>query len=104
MSLTLFHKICNAYRIADIADGALILIDRVLLHERTGGVALRSLAAAGRQLDAPDSVFATMDHVVDTRPGRTDETIMPTGRDFIRATRAEAIAAGIRLFDIGDPG
>lgn len=104
MSLTLFDKIWNAHRIADLADGALILIDRVLLHERTGGVALRSLAAAGRQLAAPDSVFATMDHVVDTRPGRTDETIMPTGRDFIRATRAEAIAAGIRLFDIGDPG
>jgi 3-isopropylmalate/(R)-2-methylmalate dehydratase large subunit len=104
VSLTLFRKIWNAHRIADIADGALVLIDRVLLHERTGGVALRSLVAAGRQLAAPDSVFATMDHVVDTRPGRTDETIMPTGRDFIRATRAEAIAAGIRLFDIGDPG
>ncbi len=101
---TLFEKIWRAHAVQPIADGALLLIDRVLLHERTGGVALRSLADAGRTVAAPDQVFATMDHVVDTLPGRGDVTIMPTGTDFIRATRAETRAAGIRLFDIGDPG
>lgn len=101
---TLFAKLWDAHRVADIADGALILIDRILLHERTGGVALQSLAAAGRHVAAPSQVFATMDHVVDTMPGRTDRTTMPTGTDFIRATRAATHAAGIRLFDIGDPG
>jgi 3-isopropylmalate/(R)-2-methylmalate dehydratase large subunit len=44
-----------------------------------------------------------MDHVVDTLPGRTDRTIMPTGTAFITATRAAAKAAGITLFDLGDP-
>src|SRR5690606_23870214 len=58
----------------------------------------------GRAVNAPRQAFATMDHVVDTLPGRTDRTIMPTGRDFILATREAALAAGIRLFDIGDPG
>jgi 3-isopropylmalate/(R)-2-methylmalate dehydratase large subunit len=102
---TLFEKIWNQHRIADLGDGAeLVLIDRILLHERTGGVALQSLAAAGRQVNDPEQVFATMDHVVDTRPGRTDATTMPTGTAFITATRKAARAAGIRLFDLGDPG
>ena len=101
---TAFEKIWDAHCVADLGGGTgLILIDRVLLHERTGGVALESLAAAGRAVNAPAQAFATMDHVVDTRPGRTDRTIMPTGTDFIRATRKAALAAGLTLFDLGDP-
>ncbi len=89
---------------ADLGGGSsLIWVDRVLLHERTGGVALQSLAAAGRQVVAPQQVFATMDHVVDTFPGRSDKTLMPTGTAFIAATRGAAQAAGITLFDLGDP-
>jgi 3-isopropylmalate/(R)-2-methylmalate dehydratase large subunit len=99
---TLFDKIWADHLIVDAAGGALILIDRILLHERTGGVALQSLSSAGRRVVAPDFAFATMDHVVDTRPGRTDRTLMPTGSDFIEATRRETRAASIRLFDIGD--
>lgn len=104
MAATLFEKLWNIHRIADLGGGTgLILIDRILLHERTGGVALESLAAAGRQVADPAQAFATMDHVVDTRPGRTDATIMPTGTAFITATRRAARAAGITLFDLGDP-
>lgn len=102
--LTLFDKLWNDHQVASIPGGGLILIDRILLHERTGGIALQSLADSGRAVAAPAQVFATMDHVVDTLPGRTDRTIMPTGTDFIRATREQAHAAGITLFDIGDPG
>lgn len=101
---TLFDKIWDAHQVADLGDGtALLLIDRILLHERTGGVALQSLAAVGRVPAMPRQTFVTMDHVVDTLPGRTDRTIMPTGRDFITATRAAAQAAGLTLFDLGDP-
>lgn len=101
---TAFEKIWAEHLIADLGDGTgLLLIDRILLHERTGGVALESLAAAGRKVAAPAHVFATMDHVVDTRPGRTDATVMPTGTRFIAATRAAARAAGLTLFDLGDP-
>ncbi len=102
VATTLFEKIWTDHLIMDAEGGALILIDRILLHERTGGVALQSLASAGRRVLAPDSAFATMDHVVDTLPGRTDRTLMPTGSQFIEATRRETRAAGIRLFDIGD--
>jgi 3-isopropylmalate/(R)-2-methylmalate dehydratase large subunit len=104
MGKTIFQKIWDAHRVAPLAEGTdLVLIDRVLLHERTGGIALKSLAEAGRPVLAPAQVFATMDHVVDTLPGRSDHTIMPTGRDFIVATREAALAAGITLFDLGDP-
>lgn len=102
MPSNFFEKIWSDHLIADVSGDALILIDRILLHERTGGIALQSLASAGREVVGRDCTFATMDHVVDTLPGRTDRTLMPTGRLFIEATRRESRAAGIRLFDIGD--
>lgn len=102
--LSLFDKLWRDHLVADLGgDTGLLLIDRVLLHERTGGVALNSLADAGRTVMAPAQAFATMDHVVDTFPGRTDKTTMPTGTAFIEATREAALAAGITLFDLGDP-
>ncbi|MDZ4374484.1 MAG: 3-isopropylmalate dehydratase large subunit [Phenylobacterium sp.] len=101
---TLFEKIWDDHLIEPLGEGVgLVQVDRVFLHERTGGVALKSLEAAGRAPALPRHVFCTMDHVVDTRPGRTDVTVMPTGTDFIRATREAANAAGLTLFDIGDP-
>jgi len=101
---TLFDKIWAAHRVAAIDSVTdLLLIDRILLHERTGGVALKSLAAAGRSVLAPRQTFVTMDHVVDTRPGRSDTTLMPTGTAFITETRAAAGKMGLTLFDLGDP-
>ncbi|MFT7286237.1 MAG: 3-isopropylmalate/(R)-2-methylmalate dehydratase large subunit [Halieaceae bacterium] len=44
-----------------------------------------------------------MDHIVDTYPGRGDDTTMPSGKDFIVATRGAVADAGITLFDLGDP-
>jgi 3-isopropylmalate/(R)-2-methylmalate dehydratase large subunit len=44
-----------------------------------------------------------MDHIVDTRPGRGDGTLMPGGDAFITETRAACHAAGITLFDVNDP-
>jgi len=103
MEQTLFAKIWDAHRIADTAGGAqLIAIDRVFLHERTGAAALRRMAETGRGVLDPARVFAVMDHIVDTRPGRGDGTLMPGGEGFITETRAAALAAGITLFDVND--
>src|SRR5690242_19802002 len=91
MPMTLVDKLWRDHTVSDLGSAAsLLLIDRVMLHERTGGVALKSLAAAGRGVLAPHQTFVTMDHVVDTFPGRGDETRMPTGRAFITATREAA--------------
>jgi 3-isopropylmalate/(R)-2-methylmalate dehydratase large subunit len=103
MSKTLFDKLWDQHTVAELGDGeCLLYIDRIFLHERTGSIALQSIAEKGRSVRAPERVFVTMDHIVDTFPGRGDETLMPSGRDFIEATRKEAKAAGLQLFDIGD--
>lgn len=101
---TLFEKIWDTHHVAQTAGGAhLIAIDRVFLHERTGAAALKSLAANGRPVRDPARVFAVMDHIVDTRIGRGDGTLMQGGSAFITETRAAAHAAGITLFDVNDP-
>lgn len=79
----------------------MIAVDRLFLHERMGSVALQALAAAGRRVADPTRVFATMDHIVDTKPGRTG-TLVAGGQAFLDATRVMTRAASIRLFDIGD--
>lgn len=100
---TLFDKLWSSHLVRELDDGAaLIAVDRVFLHERTGSVALKSLAQSGRPLIDPRRVFCTMDHIVDTFPGRSDDTRMPGGKAFITETRDAAKRAGIRLFDVTD--
>ncbi len=104
MGRSCIEKLWDAHEITDLGDGSsLLYIDRVFLHERTGSIALKSLEASGRRVRNPAQVFCTMDHIVDTFPGRTDQTLMPSGTDFITATREAARAAGITVFDLGDP-
>ena len=104
MPATLFEKLWKLHEIADLGGGdSLIHIDRIFLHERTGSIALRGLEQEGRSVRAPRRAFCTMDHIVDTRPGRGDISLVPHGREFIEATRHSARKAGIQLFDIDDP-
>ncbi|MCL4155964.1 UNVERIFIED_CONTAM: hypothetical protein GTU68_030646 [Idotea baltica] len=80
----------------------LLYVDRVFMHERTGSIALKSLEEKKRQVANPENVFCTMDHIIDTFPGRGDDTLMPSGKEFITSTRLAAKKANIRLFDIND--
>ncbi|MEP0190416.1 MAG: 3-isopropylmalate dehydratase large subunit [Erythrobacter sp.] len=99
----MFEKIWDRHEIATLAGhNALIAIDRIFLHERTGAVALNALAASGRKPVDPSRTFCVMDHIVDTRPGRDDTTLMPGGQAFIAETRQAALGAGIHLFDVND--
>ena len=66
-------------------------------------MALKSLRESGRPVVDPVRVFCTMDHIVDTFPGRGDATRMPGGTAFIVQTREAAREAGIHLFDVRDP-
>lgn len=104
MAQTLFEKLWQEHLVEKQSDGTdLIYIDRVFLHERTGSIALSSLRADGREIFCPEQVFCCMDHIVDTYLDRSDETTMPSGRDFIVATREGAHEAGLTLFDLDDP-
>lgn len=101
---TLFDKLWSSHLVRELGEGvALLAIDRVFLHERTGSVALKSLRDSGRPVLDPSRVFCTMDHIVDTTAGRGDQTRMPGGTAFIVETREAAQAAGIHLFDVRDP-
>lgn len=101
---TVLDKLWEAHIVADLGDGInLVHIDRVFLHERSGAVALQSLKAAGLSLRRPQLAFATIDHIVDTDPGRGDRTRFAGGEEFIRAMRTGAADFGITFFDINDP-
>lgn len=103
MPTTLFEKIWDQHEVSVLADdSAMLYIDRIFLHERTGSIALAGLEEKERQIRNKSHVFCTMDHIIDTFPGRTDSTIMPGGTEFITTTRDAAHRAGIRLFDIND--
>jgi 3-isopropylmalate/(R)-2-methylmalate dehydratase large subunit len=103
MPRTLVDTIWDAHRVETTPGGAdLIAIDRVFLHERTGASALKRMAEMKRRVRDPARVFAVADHIVDTRPGRTDQTLMPGGQAFISETREACRAAGITLFDVTD--
>jgi 3-isopropylmalate/(R)-2-methylmalate dehydratase large subunit len=101
---TLFDKLWQEHEVEALSEReSLLYIDRIFLHERTGSVALNGLLERGRQVRRREHAFCTMDHIVDTFPGRGDTTLMPSGKDFIIATRSAARDTGIRLFDIQDP-
>lgn len=103
MSRTLFDKIWAQHTVTDLHDNSTLLyIDRVFLHERTGSIALKSLEEKNRDVAKPEHAFCTMDHIIDTFPGRGDETLMPSGKEFIQSTREAAKRSNIQLFDIND--
>ncbi len=103
MSGTLFDKLWDSHCIETDGDGAsLLYVDRVVMHERTGAVALDALVRRRRAVRRPEHAFCVVDHVVDTQPGRGDDTRVPGGRDFIVALRQGAASFGLRLFDIDD--
>lgn len=103
MPRTLFDKLWDSHCIATEENGeSLLYIDRACLHERTGGIALKTLQERGMPIRRPEHAFCMMDHVLDTHPGRGDGTAIPGGEAFILRTREGATAYGIRTFDVGD--
>lgn len=104
MAMTLFDKLWEDHLVAQLDDGnSLIAIDRILLHERTGAIALYGLKSKNRSVVLPKHVFCTIDHIVDTMPGRPNKARMPGGEVFIQALRDSARSAGVTLFDVDDP-
>jgi len=104
MSHTLMDKIWASHLIHKFEDGDdLLLIDRIFLHERTGAFALKSLETKKLSVKEPSSVFCTIDHIVDIKPGRPNLSRMPEGQGFIEAMRHSAKAHDLKLFDLDSP-
>ncbi len=102
---TLFDKLWEMHRVADAGDGYdLLTVDRLLLHERTGGVALKSLHEQKLPVVHAARCFTFMDHIVSFRAGRArDEARSPGGEIFILETRRLSADAGIRIIDTDSP-
>ncbi|MBB2931968.1 3-isopropylmalate dehydratase large subunit [Paraburkholderia silvatlantica] len=104
MGLTLFEKIWNRHVVAQLPDDwALLHIDRHLLHDLSGAIALNEVKSRGFRVRNPELVFATADHAVATVPGRTGAT-NPDGAVRYAQLKAATAEAGIRFFDLGKPG
>ncbi len=100
----IIEKLWDQHVIAEVDSGqSLLHIDRIVLHDRAGPAVFGPLREAGRNVANPALMFGTMDHIVDTHPGRNDDTLFKGGRGFIQAFRKGAHDAGISLFDLGDP-
>lgn len=99
----MFDKIWDDHVVEDFGDNTyLIHVDRSFLHELAAMV-FDGLKKAESPILCPELNFATVDHLLDTFPGRTDETLIPNGSEFIRQLRAGAEESGITFFDRATP-
>ena len=101
---TAAQKIWEAHRIKSFENHRdLLLIDKIFLHERTGPALLSGLKLAHRRPANPQSIFGTLDHIVDTITPRSDNTQFRGGKLFIDAFKKTTKEFGIQLFDLNNP-
>src|SRR5690606_21609385 len=99
---TMFDKVWDAHVVSQISeDVALLHIDRHLVHELTTVQAIRVLEGRGLSPRNPELTFATLDHVIATEPGRTDEG-PPSARDMMQGLREQTRRLGMPMLDIAD--
>lgn len=103
--LTFFEKVWNQHAIADLGDGAFLLqADRLLLHDVTGSVIMRTLVEQGHAPDSRQQVFGVIDHLLVTQPQPTRrDGWTPVAAQMIGEARHLAGQLGIELVDVEDP-
>jgi 3-isopropylmalate/(R)-2-methylmalate dehydratase large subunit len=101
MPSTLFDKVWDAHVVADLPNGgALLYIDRHLVHEVTSPQAFDGLREAGRRVRRPDLTFATVDHNVPTDGRPIDESTL-SGKQLAALAR-NCAEFDIPLFGYGE--
>ena len=101
---TLFDKVWDEHVVDELAPGiALLHIDRHMLHDLGGGDAIAAVLKSGKTVRNPELTFATPDHVVETRPGRTGG-IAPWADELVQKLREQTGKTGVRLYDVGQDG
>lgn len=101
MASTLFDKVWDSHVVCDLpGGGALLYIDRHLIHEVTSPQAFDGLREMGRTVRRPDLTFATVDHNVPTDGRPIDETTL-SGKQLAALSR-NCQEFGIPLFGYGD--
>jgi len=101
MPATLFDKVWDSHVVAELpGGGALLYIDRHLVHEVTSPQAFDGLREHGRPVRRPDLTFATVDHNVPT-DGRPIDPETLAGKQ-LSALAENAREFGIPLYGYGD--
>lgn len=101
MPSTLFDKVWDRHKVADLPGGGVLLyIDRHLVHEVTSPQAFDGLREQGRKVRRPDLTFATVDHNVPTDGRAIDESTL-SGKQLAALSR-NAKEFGVPLFGYGD--
>src|SRR5579862_5430845 len=101
MRSTLFDKVWDSHLVADLpGGGALLYIDRHLVHEVTSPQAFDGLREHNRPVRRPDLTFATVDHNVPT-DGRPIDPSSLSGLQ-LSALAVNAKEFGVPLFGYGD--
>ncbi len=91
---TLFDKVWDRHVISELpGGGALLYIDRHLVHEVTSPQAFDGLREHGRRVRRPDLTFATVDHNVPT-DGREIDVETLSGKQLV------ALAKNAKEFDV----
>ncbi len=97
MASTLFDKVWDRHVVSDLpGGGALIYIDRHLVHEVTSPQAFDGLREMHRGVRRPDLTFATVDHNVPTDGRPVDETTL-SGKQLV-ALAKNCKEFGVPLF------
>ncbi|MBS1716496.1 MAG: 3-isopropylmalate dehydratase large subunit [Armatimonadetes bacterium] len=100
---TLFSKVWDAHKVTDLpGGGALLYIDRHLIHEVTSPQAFDGLREHGRKVRRPDLTFATVDHNVPTDGRDIDESTI-SGKQ-LAALSKNCKEFGVPLFGYREPG
>jgi 3-isopropylmalate/(R)-2-methylmalate dehydratase large subunit len=99
---TLYDKIWDDHLVDERDGGALMYIDRHLVHEVTSPQAFEGLRVAGRKVRHPEKTLAVVDHNVSTAPDRALGIKNPESRLQVETLAKNAADFGIEYFDQAD--
>lgn len=102
MGKTLFEKIWNNHKVAEVNGRTLIYIDRHMVHEVTSPQAFDGLRINKRKVRRPDLTFATMDHNVPTS-NRSLPIVDQISATQIKVLENNCKEFGIELFGLDSP-
>jgi 3-isopropylmalate/(R)-2-methylmalate dehydratase large subunit len=103
MGRTLFEKVWDDHVVHDFGGGDYLLrVDRNWLNDNAYH-ALADLDRRGLDVHNPELTFAVVDHLIDTKPGRTYVSRIPVAEEWALGTKEGCRKHGIRFFDLDDP-
>ena len=103
MPQTLYQKLWENHVVREDDDGALLYIDRHLVHEVTSPQAFEGLRIAGRAPWRPGSVLAVPDHNVPTDPAHRGRIPDAVSRLQVETLDANCARHNLREFKMNDP-